>query len=82
MIGHRHDEVHKIMINTISKGDHGSFFTVADVGMEETLRALGVHHKQIPKWVLPNNMLAMHSDTPEEARARAQARDYSGQAHA
>ncbi len=69
MIIHRHDEAHRFMINAINKGDHRSFFIVAYVGTKEMLRDLGVHHKQIVKWVLPNNMLAMHSDDPEEARA-------------
>ena len=43
---------------------------MADVGSAQTLRDLGVHRKRISKGVLPNHMLAMHSDDPEAARAK------------
>ena len=38
-----------------------SCLIIADVGTAATSRNLGVHHKRISKWVLPNNMLALHS---------------------
>lgn len=43
---------------------------MADLGSAQTVRDLGVLGNRIPKGVLPNHMLAMHSDDPEAARAK------------
>ena len=56
---HRHDEAARTIINAINKGNHGSFLTIADVGSAATLADLGVHHKRIPTWVLPDSELNM-----------------------
>ena len=68
MVIHRHDEAHRIIINAINKGNLGSFAIVADVGTAASLGNLGVHHKRIPEWVLPNSMLALHSQDPDTLR--------------
>ena len=64
MVIHRYDEAHRIIINAINKGKKGSSLLIADVGTATTLGNLGVHHKRIPEWVLPNNVLARHSTDP------------------
>ena len=51
----RHDEAHRIIINAINKGEHGSYFMIADVGKKDTLQQIGVHHKRIPNWILPDS---------------------------
>ncbi len=52
------------MINAINTGDHRSFSHCSS-------RWHGRDAKnQVPKWVLPSNMLAMHSDNPQEAGAK------------
>ena len=63
----------RIIINAINKGRKRSWFVIADVGTAATLGNLGVHHKCIPKWVLPNSaasMLAIHTADPNELRAK------------
>ena len=54
---YRHDEAARTIINAVNKGHHGSFSIIADVGIASTLSDLGVHHKRIPTWVLPDSML-------------------------
>ena len=68
MVIYRHDEAHRIIINAINKGAKGSSIVIADVGTAATLGNLGVHHKRIPQWVLPNSMLALHTTDPEGLR--------------
>ena len=70
MVIYRHDEAHRIIINAVNKGKKGSCLIIADVGTAATLGNLGVHHKRIPKWVLPNSMLALHSADPDEMRTK------------
>ena len=55
---------------THKMGRKGSFLIIADVGTAATLGNLGVHHKRIPKWVLPNNMLALHTTDPDGLRTK------------
>ena len=52
----------RTIINAVNKGHLGSFFIIADVGSASTLSDLGVHHKRIPTWVLPDSMLPPHQD--------------------
>ena len=70
MVIYRHDEAHRIIINAVNKGKSGSCLIIADVGTAATLGNLGVHHKRIPKWVLPNSMLALRSADPDELRTK------------
>ena len=65
----RHDEAHKMMLKGIIKGRMGSFLVVADVGKTEKLGPMGVHHKRIPEWVLPNSTLATRYEDVQEARS-------------
>ena len=67
-------EAHRIIINAINKGSKGSFLMIADVGTTTALGNLGVHHKRIPKWVLPDSMLALHMDAPNTAELRSKLR--------
>ena len=54
----RHNEAHRLMLKGIIKGRIGSFLIIADVGKTEELRSIGVHHKRIPKYVLPDSTIA------------------------
>ena len=38
--------------------------------MWATLGTLGVHHKRIPEWVLPNSALALHSTDPDQLKTK------------
>ena len=49
-------------------GKYGSYHMIADVGTADTLKDLGVHHKRIPKWVLPDSIIAYHNQDPVNAR--------------
>ena len=60
MVTQMHDEAHRFVVNAINKGSKGSFLMIADVGTMTALGNLGVHHKRIPTWVLPDSMLALH----------------------
>lgn len=46
------------MLKGISKGKLGSSLIIADVGSAEKLNTTGVHHKRIPKWALPDSVIA------------------------
>jgi ribonuclease HI len=56
----RHDTTGRVIIQHIRKGKLGGCYIMADVGCPEKLRALGVHDKRIPAWLIPqhNNMLS------------------------
>jgi hypothetical protein len=49
-----------MIIQHIRKGKLGGCYIMADVGCPEKLRALGVHDKRIPAWLIPqhNDMLS------------------------
>ena len=68
MVIHRHDEAHRIIIKHLNKGYNGSFLIIADVGTTEALQPLGVHHKRVPSWVLPDQIIALHHEDPQAAR--------------
>ncbi len=70
LVIYRHNEAHRIIINAINKGRKGSYLVIADVGTAATPWNLGVHHKRIPKCVLPNSMLAIHTADRDELRTR------------
>ena len=54
---HKHNEAASTIINAVNKGNHGSFFIIATYISAVTLADLGVHHKRIPTWVLPDSEL-------------------------
>ncbi|DBA67790.1 TPA: hypothetical protein ACH3X2_001224 [Trebouxia sp. C0005] len=70
MMIYRHDVAHRVIIYASNKGRQGSGPTIADASTAATLGNLGVHHKHIPKWVLPNNMLALRAVDPDELRTK------------
>ena len=63
-----HDEAHRLMLKGIIKGKMGSFLVIADVGTSEKLKSMGVHHKRIPKWVLPDSAMANTCENAQGAR--------------
>ena len=54
---HRHDEALRKLLLAINKGNHGSYYTIADIGCAEKTGHLGVHDKRIPEWILPETTL-------------------------
>ena len=67
----RHDVAHRMMLKgIINKGKMGSFLVIADVGKSETLRPIGVHHKRIPDWVLPDSVMATAHEDVQAARGK------------
>ena len=66
----RHDEAHRLMLKGIIKGKMGSFLVIADVGTTEKLRSMGVHHKRILEWVLPDSAMANTCEDVNGARTK------------
>ncbi len=54
-IGHPAEAVNKVR--------KGSCLIIAGKGTATTLGNLVVHHKRIPRWLFPNNMLAHQTQT-------------------
>ena len=67
----RHDEAHRLMLKgIINKGRMGIFLVIVDVGKTENLRPIGVHHKRIPDWVLPDSIIATAHEDVQAARSK------------
>ena len=47
----RHDAVMRMLTKEFTKGSKGSHHLIADVGAVDTLKNIGMHSKQIPKFV-------------------------------
>ena len=45
MTVYKHDEAQM----SFKKGNHGSYYMIADMGTADTLKDWGLHHKRIPK---------------------------------
>ena len=50
----RHDAMMQMLMKELTTGSRGSHYLIADVGTVDTLKSIGVHSKQIPKFVLPD----------------------------
>lgn len=48
----KHDKAMRAVSQAFRKGKHGSFYLIADVAMKDGLRALGVHSKRRPSFIL------------------------------
>ena len=49
----RHDKAMRAVVQAFTKGRHGAFYLIADVGHLEGLKEIGVHSKRVPAFVLP-----------------------------
>ena len=53
----RHDQALCLVLKSIAKGDHGGYYTTADIGRAELIEDMGVSAKRIPPWLLPDSCL-------------------------
>ena len=53
----RHDKAMRKLLQPLTKGRHGSFCLIADVGHAEGLRELGFHSKRVPVFTLPDKYM-------------------------
>ena len=53
----RHDKAIRAKVQAFTKGKHGGFCLIADVGHLEGLKGIGVHSKRVPACVLPDRYL-------------------------
>ena len=51
-----HDQALCRLLKSIAKGDHGGYYTIADIGRAELIEDMhmGVNVKSIPPWLLPD----------------------------
>lgn len=52
---HRHDEAMRRLLKAITRGRHGSFLRIADIGRDDLIQGLGVINKRIPDWLLTDS---------------------------
>ncbi len=57
MYTHRHDLTMRLTLTAISKGNHGRYHVIADIGRAELIEDMGANAKRIPTWLLPNSCL-------------------------
>ncbi len=53
----RHDKAMRTVVQSFTKEKNSSFYLIADVGRMEGLKAIGVHSKRVPSFVLPDSCL-------------------------
>ncbi len=63
---HRHDLAMRLTLKAISKGNHGGYHTIADIGRAELIEDMGVNAKRIPTWLLPNSCLLVTGMEPAD----------------
>ncbi len=66
MYMHRHDLALRLPLKAISKGNHGRYHTIADIGRAELIEDMGVNAKRIPTWLLPNSCLLVAGLEPTD----------------
>ena len=68
----RHDKAMRTVMQAFTKGRHGSFYIIADVGREDGLRELGAHSKRVPAFVLPDECMQSRGLDPSTGRGLLQ----------
>ena len=68
----RHDKAMRTVMQAFTKGRHGSFYIIADVGREDGLRELGAHSKRVPAFVLPDECMQSRGLDPGTGRGLLQ----------
>ena len=53
-------------LKSIAKGDHGGYYTIADIGRAELMKHMGVSAKRIPPWLLPDSCLERANIDPAD----------------
>ena len=67
----RHDQALRFVLKSIAKGDHGGYYTIADIGRAELIEDMGVSAKRIPPWLLPDSCLERANiDPADKSRLR------------
>ena len=61
-----HDLAMRLTLKAISKGNHGGYHTIADIGRAELIEDMGVNAKRIPTWLLPNSCLLVAGMEPTD----------------
>ena len=62
----RHDQAVCLILKSIAKGDHGGYYTIADIGRAELIEDMGVTAKRIPPWLLPDSCLERADTDPAD----------------
>ena len=62
----RHDQALRLILKSIAKGDHGGYYTIADIGRAELVEDMGVSAKRIPPWLLPDSCLERANIDPAD----------------
>ena len=68
----RHDKAMRAVVQAFTKGRHGGFYLIADVGHLEGLKEIGVHSKRVPAFVLPDRYLHNRGADPGVERGLLQ----------
>ena len=67
----RHDQALRSVLKSIAKGDHGGYYTIADIRGAELIEEMGVSAKRIPPWLLLHSCLERaHIDPADRSRLR------------
>ena len=61
-----HDLAMRLTLKAISKGNHGGYHTIADIGRAELIEDMGVNAKRTPTWLLPNSCLLVAGMEPTD----------------
>ena len=59
-----------MVLKSIAKGDHGGYYTIADIGRAELIEDMAVSAKRIPPWLLPDSCLERANIDPDRSRLR------------
>ena len=62
----RHDQALRLVLKSNAKGDHGGYYTIADIGRAELMEDMGVSAKRIPTWLLPDSCLQRANINPAD----------------
>ena len=73
----RHDQALRLILKSIVTGDHGGYYTIADIGRAELIEDMGVSAKRIPPWLLPDSCLARANINPSGEK-QSKARHFAG----
>ena len=62
----RHDHALRLALKSIVKGDHGGYYTIADIGRADLIEDMGVSAKRVPSWLLPDSYLQQANIDPSD----------------
>ena len=53
----RHDQALRLIFKSVAKGDHGGYYTIADIGRAVLVEDMEVSAKRVPSWLLHDSCL-------------------------